>query len=151
MYCATCGSLIDEKLNYCNRCGNRVAKNELTTQTDATASILKILSISTGWVGVIGLGGLIGLIAILMGNRAVPELIVILSILFLATTFGICFLMTRQISRLTGNLLSTANNSKQDTAPEQLNAPVTGQIEPPRTPFLSVTDNTTRTLDKTKI
>jgi len=149
MYCVTCGSLIDKNLNYCNRCGNRVARNELATKTDATASVLKILSVSTGWVGVVGLGGLIGLIAILVNNHVLPELIVILSVLFLATTFGICFLMTRQISRLTENLISPKENSKQKTAPEQLNAPaVTGQIEAPRQPFASVTENTTRTLDE---
>jgi hypothetical protein len=151
MYCATCGSLIDEKLNYCNRCGNRVARNELATQTDATASVLKILSISTGWVGVVGLGGLIGLIAILVSNHVIPELIVILSALFLATTFGICFMMTRQIARLTGNVMSPKDNLKQNSAPEQLSSPTTGQIESPPATFRSVTENTTRTLDKTKV
>ena len=148
MYCATCGSLIDEKLNYCSRCGNRVAKDELATQTAVTASVLKILAFSAGWVGVVGVGGLIGLIAILLSKQVVPELIVILSVLFLATTFAICFLLTQQISRLTENLISPKENSKQKTAPEQLNAPVAGQIESPRQPFTSVTENTTRTLDE---
>ena len=148
MYCVTCGSLIDEKLNYCNRCVNRVAKNELAPQTAVTASVLKSLAESAGWVGVVGVGGLIGLIAILLGNKVVPELIVILSVLFLATTFAICFLLTRQISRLTENSISPNESSKQKTAPEQLNAPATGQIESPRQPFASVTENTTQTLDE---
>ncbi len=150
MYCSTCGSLIDEKLNYCNRCGNRVAKdNELVKHNDAAVSVLKILSISTGCVGVVGLGGLIGLIAILVVNRVLPELIAVLSIMFLAGTFGICFLLTRQISRLTGNLISTKEKDlKQQTAPEQINQSTTGQIESPRQPFQSVTENTTRTLDE---
>jgi hypothetical protein len=151
MYCATCGSLIDEKLNYCNRCGNRVSKNELATRDQATVSVLKILSVSTGWVGVVGLGGLIGLIAILVSNKVVPELIAVLSILFAATVFGICFMMTRQISRLSGNLLPANENAKQKPSPEQLNAPTTGQIEVPPATFRSVTENTTRTLDKTKV
>ncbi len=154
MYCQSCGSLVNDELNYCNRCGNRVAKNELVKQTDSNASLLRNLSIATGFVGVVGLGGLIGLIAILAGNagnRAAPELIVILSILFLATTFGICFLLTRQISRLTDNAISTKENSKQKSAPKQLSPAVMGQIESPREPFISVTENTTRTLDKTKV
>lgn len=151
MYCATCGSLVDENLNYCNRCGNRVAKNELAKQKDAAVSILRSLSLATGFVGVTGLSGLIGLIAILVVNHAAPELIAIVSILFLATTFAICFLLTRQISRLTDTALSTKENSNQKFAPEQLNSPITGQIEAPREPFISVTENTTRTLDKTKI
>jgi preprotein translocase subunit SecG len=151
MYCATCGSLINEELNYCNRCGNRVAKDELTKHNGAAISALKILSVSTGWVGVVGLGGLIGLIGILLSNHAVPELIVILSILFLATTFGICFLMTRQISRLVEAANPSKQNSKQKFAPEQLNSFAVSQIESPRETFVSVTENTTRTLDKTKV
>ena len=148
MYCATCGSLIDEKLNYCSRCGNRVVKDELATQATVIASVLKSLAESAGWVGVVGVGGLIGLIAILLGNKVVPELIVILSVLFLATTFAICFLLTRQISRLTENLISPEESHKQKNVPEQLNAPVTQQIESPRQPFASVTEHTTRTLDE---
>lgn len=149
MYCQSCGSLVNDELNYCNRCGNRVAKdNELIKQTDASVSVLENLSSSVGYVGFIGLGGFIGLIAILVGNHVAPELIGILSLLFLATTFGICFLLTRQISRLTETALSPKENPTQKTAPEQLNAPVTGQIELPRQPLASVTENTTRTLDE---
>ncbi len=148
MYCANCESLIDEKLNYCNRCGNRVAGNELAKQTNPNVSVLENLSSSVGYVGFFGLGGFIGLIAILIGNNVLSELVAVISILYLLTTFGICFLLTRQISRLTGNLISLKENSKHQAAPEQLNAPVTGQIESPRQPFAGVTENTTRTLDE---
>ncbi len=121
---------------------------------EATVSVLKILSISTGCVGVVGLGGLIGLIAILAGNagnRSAAELIVIVSILFLMTTFGICFLLIRQISRLTDKMLSNKENVNQKSAPDQLNFSAAVQIESPREPFLSVSENTTRTLDKNKV
>ncbi len=152
MYCATCGNLIDENLNYCNRCGNRVAKDELAIRNEATVSVIKSLSVATGVVGFVGLGGLIGLIAILIGNHVVPELITILCLLFAATAFGICFMLTRQISRLSGITLPAKENTKQKPAPEQLNATATGQIEAPRESFIgSVTENTTRTLDKTKV
>lgn len=151
MYCATCGSLIDENLNYCNRCGNRVAKDELATHSEATVSVIRILSVATGVAGVVGLGGLIGLIAILIASHVVPELIFILCLLFAATAFGICFMLTRQISRLSGIALPAKENTKQKSAPEQLNAPTTGQIEAPILPFRSVTESTTRTLDKTKV
>jgi len=150
MYCATCGSLIDEKLNYCNRCGMRVAKGELVEQSDLTVSLVENLSIVTGVVALGGLGGLIGLIAILVVHAG-PELIAIISILFLLTTFGICFLLIRQISRLTDKMLLIKENADKKSVPEQLNAPAGGQIEAPREPFLSVTENTTRTLDKTNV
>lgn len=150
MYCATCGSLINEELNYCNRCGNRVVKNELTTRMDLNVSVLKSLSIATGFVGLAGLGGLVGLITILVGNGVAPKVIAVLSLMFAATAFGICFLLTRQISRVNDSTFTTKQNSKQNSAPEQLNSTVAGQIESPRKPFISVTENTTQTLDKTK-
>ncbi len=118
MYCQTCGTLIDENLNYCNRCGNRVAKNELATQKNPNSAALQNLAFATGLVGFTGLGGLIGLIAILVSNNAVPELIVILSTLFLAATFAICFMLTRQMSRLTETL--PKKNLSQKFVPEKI-------------------------------
>lgn len=151
MYCAGCGSIISEELNYCNRCGSRVAGNELLPRTDAKVSISKNLAVAAGFVGVVGLGGLIALIAILVVNHADPTLITILSIMFAATAFGICFLLTRQISRLTETANPVKQSSKQKLAPEQLNPFTAPQIESPRETFLSVTENTTRTLDKNKV
>ena len=148
MYCANCGSLINEELNYCNRCGTRVAKDELAKQSDSTAAALKSLSTVTGITVFVGLGSLIGLLAILVGNHVIPELITIITIAFLLTVFGICFLLIRQISRLTGTAISEKETLKQKPAPEQLNAPAAGQIESPRRAFISVTENTTRTLKK---
>ncbi len=136
MYCQSCGSLIGDELNYCNRCGNRVgAGNTLTTQDgDARISVLKSLSIATGFVGVVGVGGLIGLIAILISSRAVGPDAVFLAVLFAATVFGICFLLTRQISRLTETALPAKKDTKQKRAPEQLNS-TAAEIESPRQSF----------------
>ncbi len=157
MYCATCGTLIDESLNYCNRCGNRVVKNELTMRggSDVSGSVLKSLSIATGFVGVIGLSGLFALIAILLANRAGGPDAIFLALLFAATVFGVCFLLTRQISRLSsagGADFSEKRKFKQTGEPEQLN-PVDAatQFQPLERPFRSVTENTTRTLDKNKV
>lgn len=151
MYCITCGNLMDEKLNYCNRCGNRVVKNELAARNEATVSVIKTLSVATGVAGVVGLGGLIGLIAILIASHVVPELAAILAVLFAATAFSICFMLTRQISRLSSIAFLPAENAQLRSATEQLNAPAIGQIEAPVAPFRSVTENTTRTLGKTEV
>lgn len=151
MYCAACGSLISEELNYCNRCGSRVAGNELSPRTDAKVSISKNLAVAAGFVGVGGLGGLIALIAILVVNRVDPTVLTILALMFAATAFGVCFLLTRQISRLTETANPANRNPKQKFAAEQLNSFAAQQIESPRETFVSVTENTTRTLDKTKV
>ena len=147
MYCSTCGTLINTELNYCNRCGSST-KNESTKHNVAVVSGLKIISFSTGWVGVVGLGGLIALVGILFSNQVPLEWIVTLSALFLITTFGICFLMTRQISRLTEVLNSGEQHSQQKSPPGQLNSHVVAQIESPRESFISTTENTTHNLEK---
>jgi hypothetical protein len=147
MYCQTCGNLLNENLNYCNRCGSKVIGSELTKSANLTGEALSNLSASMGYVGVAGLGGFVGLIAILIGNSVAPELVAVIALIFAATAFGICFLMMRQMSRITGFEQSDREISNRRSAPEQLNVPITGQIEAPRQPFASVTENTTRTLD----
>jgi cytoskeletal protein RodZ len=98
MYCATCGSLLNQELNYCNRCGARVDKLAVS---ENKSEALQYLSMATGFVGLGGLGLTVGLIA----RKNVFE------------------------------------NS-------QLNSPNTAQLEEPRIPAASVTENTTRTLEK---
>lgn len=151
MYCAACGSIISEELNYCNRCGYRVSGNELASGTDGNISISKNLAVATGCVGIAGLGSLVVLIAILVGNRVDPTVITILALMFAATAFGICFLLTRQISRLTEIANPANRHSKQKFPAEQLNSLAAAQIESPRETFVSATENTTRALDKTKV
>ena len=142
MYCATCGTLINQGLNYCNRCGARVEK--LTTTTE-NSSATGYLSMATGFVGLGGLGLTIGLISLLLKHGVVPEVVVMLAITFLATVFGMTFMMIRQISQMT----NAARIAKENTFENpQLNAPNTAQLEEPRQPLMSVTENTTRTLEK---
>ena len=142
MYCSTCGTEISAELNYCKRCGARVDK--LAVPEKSTAS-LAYLSMATGFVGLGGLGLTVGLVAILLKNGVVPEAIVMLTLAFLITVFGITFLILRQISQMS-NIPSTAK--EKFSAPPQLNAPNTAQLDEPRQPARSVTENTTRTLEK---
>lgn len=151
MYCQSCGNLLNENLNYCNRCGSKVAGGELVKRDGSNDDALSNLSASTGYVGVVGLGGFVGLIAILLGNGASPELAAVIALIFAATAFSICFLMVRQISRLSEIRMSDKKISNRKPALDELNSAAAGQIDQPRELFTSVTENTTRTLDKTKI
>ena len=96
MYCSACGNLLDAKLNYCNRCGARIDK--LATTENSTG--LEYLSMATGFVGLGGLGLTVGLIAILLNFNVLPQVIVIITLAFLSTVFGISFFMIQQISRI---------------------------------------------------
>ena len=141
MYCSTCGTLLDTKLNYCNRCGSRIEKLVAVENTNS----LQNLSMGVGFMGLGGLGLTVGLIAILLNFGAIPEVIVMLTIAFLATVFGISFLMVRQISQMSRAALPTKEKVIENP---QLNQPHTAQLEEPRQPARSVTENTTRTLEK---
>lgn len=144
MYCATCGTLIETKLNYCNRCGARIEKTA-TTSAEMPSS-QQNLSMGAGFVGLGGLGLTLGLIAILLKNNVVIEAVVILAMCFLATVFGITFLMIRQLSKMTKP--ASGEQTSEKLASAQLGAVNTTQLEEFREPARSVIENTTRTFDK---
>ena len=134
MYCSTCGTPLDTKLNYCNRCGGRIEK--LATAQNTTS--LQNLSMGAGFIALGGLGLTVGLIGILLKNNVVIEAIVILAMCFLATVFGITFLMIRQLSKMTISASGEQISEKPNPA----------QLEEYRQPAQSVTEHTTRTLEK---
>jgi hypothetical protein len=140
MYCSTCGTLINIDLNYCNRCGARVDKPATVENSSPTG----YLSMAAGFVGLGGLGLTVGLIAMLLKNGVVIEAVVMLALAFLATIFGMTFLMIRQVSQMSNT--SLPKKEKVFETP-QLNQPSTAQLEEPRQPARSVTENTTRTLE----
>ena len=142
MYCSTCGTLINTELNYCNRCGARVDKLAVS---ENKSEALQYLSMATGFVGLGGLGLTVGLIAILINSNVHSEVVVMLAVAFLAAVFGISFLMIQQISRMSNVSLTSKKHFSEKA---QLNAPNTAQLEEHREPVLSVTENTTRTLEK---
>lgn len=141
MFCASCGTPITQNLNYCKRCGARVEKLAIAEKSEA----LEYMSMATGFVGLGGLGLTVGLIAILLNFKVDPTAIVIITLAFLSTVFGISFLMLQRISQMSGN---AQNVNPAPSEKSQLNAPNTAQLEEPRQPAASVTENTTRTLEK---
>jgi Tfp pilus assembly protein PilO len=92
------------------------------------------------------LGLTIGLIAILLNYSVVPQVIVILSLAFLLAVFGITSLMIQQISRMTES--NSGEKTLEKAKPVQFGAVNTAQLEEYRQPAMSITETTTRTLDK---
>ncbi len=150
MYCSGCGNQIEFELNYCNRCGKRV--NEGGSEN---ASIAESLSSSLGYVGG---GGFIAFIFVAMvlvkngipGNQLIP-----ITFLYFAALFGICFLILRQtqfFSRKNGSRQLAESADADIIAPEYLRPPNTAQlVEPPDAGIRSVTEHTTRTLDRVPV
>ena len=152
MYCERCGKQLDDALNFCNGCGAQLRN---TGDTQAQRSILNTLLVALIVIVTGGIGVLAGLLAILLDRVPNFEPVMAFSIFYLATLFGICFLIMRQVSKLIDAKL--AGKNIYDPAPAKTTAAVqplvqlppktTAQLEEQRQPA-SVVDATTRTLEE---
>lgn len=142
MYCPNCGSLVKSELHYCNTCGMRLKKEE----KESDGSIAETLSTAIGFIGTFGLIGFIFLIRTLLGKNVDEGLIVAVSFLYLATVFGICTMLLKQIS----NSKTAASNHdlQSDYAAPQIKSVNTNRLEESKQNPASVVEETTRTLDE---
>jgi hypothetical protein len=146
MYCSNCGNSVDEKLKYCNSCGERLSKQESKNSTpgEMLDSILETVL----WTSLSAFGILIGLVAVLLRSDVAPQLVVIIAFAYLATVFGICFTLLRQIPKLVDAKLNAPKHEEAYAPPAQLHSKTTAQLEEQRQPIESVTAQTTRSLDE---
>ena len=147
MYCERCGKQIDDALNFCNACGAQLKKEKSEQQSVLNTMITALIVVCTA-----GLGVLVGLMAILLNNLPNPEPAIIFAVFYLATLFGIVFLIMRQVSKLIDAKLkgSEASEPVRTFRKEplvQLPPKTTNQLEDFREPA-SVIENTTRTLEE---
>lgn len=150
MYCERCGKQIDNALNFCNACGAQIKKEKSEQQ-----SVLKTLIAALIVVCTTGMGVLIGLMAIMLDKFPNPEPAFIFAIFYLATLFGIAFMIMRQISKLIDAKLNSKDvdfeSPRRNEEPlVQLPPKTTNQLEDFREPA-SVIENTTRTLDEVPV
>ena len=159
MFCQTCGNAIVESLNFCNRCGARtsdaIEKKErpIVIHQSKPTGIVITLAIVTGLIVLTGIGMLFPLLIVLLRAHLDVGAVAAITFLFLGTLFGISWLLIKQISRTLeiyhqGIAPQIEMTNQQPTSqPAQLFDRITGQIEAPREPFISVTEHTTRILD----
>lgn len=150
MYCERCGKQIDDALNFCNACGAQIKKENNEEKSVLNSLVTALIVVCTA-----GLGVLVGLMAILLDKLQNPEPAFIFALFYLATLFGIAFMITRQISKvIDANLrskdASQAGRPTPDQPQVQLPPRTTAQLEEHRQPA-SVVETTTRTLDEIKL
>ena len=145
MYCAACGSAINDKLNYCKNCGAKIAKEE----DSGPASMVDSLLTSVAWITIGGFGILIGLVAVLLKNGFDQKGIALIAVVYLAALFGLCYMLLSHLPKLIDAKLDRKNETTGPVESYQppLFAKNTAQLEEHREPA-SVTEQTTRTLDK---
>ncbi len=129
-------------LHYCNSCGFRLQGG---SGSDG-GSIAESLAKAVGWIGVVGLITFVFVLAILFANAVDPGVVVVVSFFYLGAVFAICSKLLSNIKSVRGTDSSFPKSSKE--TPGELSPANTNQLEPAKTPPASVTDHTTRTLDK---
>ena len=145
MYCSKCGTLVPEKLNYCNNCGDKIAKGgDLGDNKSLFVSVIT----AVGLISILGLGLLLGLVAVLLENTVKIEAIMMISIAYLITLFGINFSLIRLMSKLLGGNSDKKTNKIESFQPPQLSIPTNPRLGEYQQPLSSVTDSTTRLFDE---
>lgn len=152
MYCENCGKHIDDSLNFCKSCGTQIKK-----QKDESKSVLNSLISALIAVAVVGLGILVALTAILLDKTPDVQPVFAFAVFYLAVLFGICFMIARQISKVIDKKLDIESKpgrptfkTREEEPMVQLPPSITNPLEEFRQPP-SVTDSTTRTLDKVPV
>ncbi len=146
MYCSNCGNEVKTGLNYCNRCGGKVA-----SEVSGNDSIAQGLSTALGYIGFAGFLAFVGVLALLLTNNSLAETVVMVAALFLATFFGIIFIILKQISKLSEKKIESNQDNAGISTANEIKSPITNQLEEPKQAPASVVENTTRTLDKIRV
>ncbi len=142
MYCSGCGTKLGPNLNYCKQCGSRVPNDE-------SISVAENLSQSIGYIGGFGLLGFIFGIYLMTRSGVAAGPVIVISFLYLATLFGICYMILRQTAPFT--LKKKDRNDPESYSadtPAYLKPLTTAQLTEPVKSPVSVTEHTTRTLDE---
>ncbi len=147
MHCPNCGKAVNKSLKYCKDCGERLSKAEEIDKDGTPGKMLDNILTTLFLVVMFGLGILVGLVAVLLGSNVEPKFVVFISIAYLAAIFGICYTLLTQVPKLIDARLKSTYQAN-DPEPHQLRPLTTAQLEEFREPAMSVTDHTTKTLDK---
>lgn len=143
MYCSTCRKSLNDNLNYCNSCGARVESKPVIARNPSS-----MLGIGAVFVGGIGLIVFVPLLRELLRSSLDTSAVIVLLIAYLLTVlamFAVLILQGRRNSSIHVNESRTADGFG---GPDVFRGINTAQLHEPREPIMSVTDHTTRTLDK---
>ena len=150
MFCPNCGKNVNAKLKYCNSCGERLSKAEEIDKDGEPGKMLDNILTTLFLVVMFGLGILVGLVAVLLGNNVEPRFVVVIAMGYLAAVFGVCYTLLSQVPKLIDAKLKSRLDPHEFAEHRQLEPRTTAQLAEHREPA-SVTEHTTRTLDKVPV
>ena len=151
MYCPNCGKNVNKKLKYCNGCGERLSKAVEIDKDGTPGKMLDNILTTLFLVVMFGLGILVGLVAVLLGNAVEPKIVMFITIAYLAAVFGICYTLLSQVPKLIDARLKASAEFAEPLRHRELEPLTTAQLPEPTERPASVTEHTTRTLDKVPV
>lgn len=144
MFCASCGNQLNAALKYCSRCGTQISKVDAKGQK----SVAKSFSETLGYIGGFGFIGFIFVILILVKNAVTENTLIFISFFYLAALLIICLRGFRYLKSLLESSPAEKDDLQDYVPPAQIGAKNTAQLEDRFEPIGSVTDETTRHLEK---
>ena len=150
MYCPTCGNSVADGLKYCNSCGVRLTR-EIEDKDGTPGKMLDNILTALFLIVMFALGILVGLVAVLLSNNVKPDAVMLIAVVYLIAVFGICFSLVRQATKLIDYRLKGWNRGEPVSTAPQISTPNNPKLDEYREPAMSVTDHTTRTLDKVPV
>ncbi|MEQ1642934.1 MAG: zinc ribbon domain-containing protein [Pyrinomonadaceae bacterium] len=148
MFCPNCSASVNKKLKYCSSCGERLSKSSEIDKDGMPGKMLDNVLTTVFLVVMFGLGILVGLVAVLMGSGMPMQPVVVIIVAYLAAVFGICIMLLKQVPKLIDARLRADGYAEESREAGRLAPLTTAQLEEYREPVMSVTDRTTKTLDK---
>ncbi|NNE67682.1 MAG: zinc ribbon domain-containing protein [Pyrinomonadaceae bacterium] len=145
MYCPNCANEVNPDLHYCNGCGFRLGEDPKAPGK----SFIGNVTTGASFVGMAGLIAFIFVLKMMLEWRTDPALMVIISLGYLATVFGICA-YTLSFIKVFHKSESSDVQIRRPSQPE-LSGKDTNRLEEARQQPASVIDNTTRTLDEVQL
>jgi len=146
MFCSNCGNSVPNDLKYCNGCGKRLSPDE--DKDGLPGKMLDNVLTTLFLIIMFGFGILVGLVAVLLGNEVKTPVVVVIAMAYLATLLAICITLVRQVPKLIDAKLNINKRTNEYDVPQQLTPRTTAQLDEYREPVMSVTDHTTKILDK---
>ena len=147
MYCPSCGAVLTEEMNYCNRCGIDLSvikgSNNSKSLEKSIESIIWSIVLATATV----LGIMVAVMALMKGFQLGGEVVILFMALMFLILLGINGVLIWQLLRL-NSLAKEARSASQLERHEMKELGATREqalIEP----RMSVTENTTRILEPT--
>ncbi|HEV3467892.1 MAG TPA: zinc ribbon domain-containing protein [Pyrinomonadaceae bacterium] len=155
MYCPSCGNSVAEGLKYCNRCGASLGGDEGRPGLAGLTGPAWAISLAAALITLGGLAMLfvLGLTLINRGADLSPSG-GIMMLAVLAVIALVDWMLIRQLARVidayrgAGVPPAPARRSDAARAPAELDERQPARLEAPREPFISVTEQTTRTLEQ---